>query len=544
MTSSRFAIRRRGDIASARHVEPGSVLDLHEREEYFLEFPNPLSATERLRLEEVGGELLSDRVALLSFSNFVGRANLFDVAVNVRTTKLAAADVASMLQEITRVGSSLAFGGIAPLEFPRAGSTSSTGAIPYHQLQILRTCTLESPVGTRLTDWLDTVSRNPTRRLETDRPTVPIGSISRLDHRAIRMAFSRFDRLASVDPATSMAASPLAHALRFGEPPRDHLPVKLCVPRGRLSFDTPENRFVKHVLLECLAVAQRFSSERRIHASVRSDCLRIASSLESALSAPHLAEAGRLNGFTSPSQALLKSDGYRDLLLFWDEWTRPVTLPFNAKDVKKMLQGRDIATLYEYWTYATILDCVAKEFPSARIPRRVEVVRSELGESARPGFSVQFTPEVKLTFNRAFSRSRGDSYSAHFRPDVVLDVNGDLFVFDAKYRLSRLDAFQSEETDNGPHRLGSTYKADDLHKMHAYRDALHRVRAAVAVYPGSQFAFFERDGELRSAPTCIETLDGVGAIPLQPDCEQTKVSLRQFVSAALFGVARSTALSA
>jgi hypothetical protein len=56
----------------------------------------------------------------------------------------------------------------------------------------------------------------------------------------------------------------------------------------------------------------------------------------------------------------------------------------------------------------------------------------------------------------------------------------------------------------------STFKRDDVYKMHTYRDALSHVHTALAVFPGTDTGpTLYGDGELGS-------IGGVGAVPLAP----------------------------
>jgi predicted component of viral defense system (DUF524 family) len=66
-----------------------------------------------------------------------------------------------------------------------------------------------------------------------------------------------------------------------------------------------------------------------------------------------------------------------------------------------------------------------------------------------------------------------------------------------------------DEPDEQPRQQG-TFKPNDLHKMHTYRDAIGGAFAAVAVYPGNERRFYP--------PTTADfaTRGGVGAIPLRP----------------------------
>ena len=81
-------------------------------------------------------------------------------------------------------------------------------------------------------------------------------------------------------------------------------------------------------------------------------------------------------------------------------------------------------------------------------------------------------------YNLRFAAGSTDgrlSSSLPLRPDIVVAVPGSgglvLHVLDAKLRVDGVTG---------------TFKADDLVKMHAYRDALPDVRSAVVLYPGQR----------------------------------------------------------
>ena len=148
--------------------------------------------------------------------------------------------------------------------------------VPYHQLQYLRHMTINERVGQRLQDWLGAIERSPTRRFEPERPVVSLDRVRRLDHRAVQSIFSRLERLVPVPAEVAIAGNPLAQKLTFGSPARTHFPAKVAAPRGRLSFDTPENRFVKHVMGDCLALVYRFVDHPRLHDGLKADCRTIA----------------------------------------------------------------------------------------------------------------------------------------------------------------------------------------------------------------------------------------------------------------------------
>jgi hypothetical protein len=500
-----------------------ALVAFEEQVEYVLSFEAPLSPRDAQRLRDLGGALLDTNLALLSFGNFVGRAELAQVAINVESHKLAGGGVSRLLQEISELASTLVFGWRAPIGFQAATDKTRQAPVPYHQLQLLRRLMLAAESGRRLQDWLSLIERHPTRRIEPERPVLPVDRVRRLDHRAVQSIFSRLDRLVPIPSSVPILSSPLATNLTFGTPPKPHFPSHVAAPRGRLSFDTVENRFVKHVVRECLALVYRFVDHPKLYEGLKSDCRKMLGILENAASCAYLDEAGVLSSFRTPSQALAKANGYREIFSFWSDFTRHVSLPATAAETNRLLDGRDMAKLYEYWVFLKLFEAVARLTPgfTTGIPK---VERDELGESLSIAVKSTLGPDIAIRFNATFKRSDHTAYSTPLRPDVSLKVGREVHVFDAKYRLNRFDAAETDSDDDG-----ATYKRADLYKMHSYRDAINCVKTAFVVYPGTEFVFFERSGMKRVAARDIDFADGVGAVPMRPDSEEASIGLLELL---------------
>jgi predicted component of viral defense system (DUF524 family) len=110
------------------------------------------------------------------------------------------------------------------------------------------------------------------------------------------------------------------------------------------------------------------------------------------------------------------------------------------------------------------------------------------------------------------------------RPDYVWErTDGRLIVLDAKFRLDNLG--QLATTSNGDTQgVSAKAKDADLVKMHAYRDAIGGVTAAIVLYPGSEPGFWNVNGTMTKmlgiADVIAGDLHGVGAIPLRPTMAQ------------------------
>ncbi len=105
--------------------------------------------------------------------------------------------------------------------------------------------------------------------------------------------------------------------------------------------------------------------------------------------------------------------------------------------------------------------------------------------------------------------------------------NKGLHLFDAKFKVDRLDVVMSVNRDDEDVRDAAderrgTFKRGDLYKMHTYRDAIPCARSVWILYPGTDTRFFNdlEKQTISSAESLPSIVQGVGAIPFLPDEEQ------------------------
>lgn len=507
MTAAFTYRKRRSDLAP-QEARQGEMVLLEENAEYLLEFQSASSRT-IAQLSLMGAELLTDRLWTIRFRNFVGSIELAGVSLEVLSQKIDASGVTSLLEQVSRLASQLVFGWRSPVRFTGSRSNIAKAPVLYHQLQLLRTNMLEEQPGNRLQDWLDWIERHPTRKLHQDRPLISIDRVRHMDNRTFRSIFSHLDRLAVVPSESTKGRLPLAAALTFGQPPQAHFPTKVTAPKGNLSFDTQENRFVKHAISECLTIVRRFLDHPKLHQQVKNDCREMLAALEQIFRLNFIRDAEPLTSFSGPSQALMKLEGYREVFLFWNKLQAHVSLPVNPEETQFLLEGKDISRLYEYWVFLKVLEATITATGANLNEGTTLVEHHELGTSIVVGLQTSVGTTV-VRFNATFARSASTSYSTPLRPDVVVEHNGNRYAFDAKYRLGNF-------TENLDGDFSGDYNREDLYKMHTYRDAIHHLKAAFVVYPGTDFMFFDRSaGRQTNSNNLPRNLDGVGAIPLRP----------------------------
>ena len=128
---------------------------------------------------------------------------------------------------------------------------------------------------------------------------------------------------------------------------------------------------------------------------------------------------------------------------------------------------RDVASLWEFWAFFALVEHLENALGERAILHAPTHEKRGLLPASRAVFGSGI-----LDYNVA-----PDSYSTPLRPDFLWRGEGANVAFDAKFRS------QIEE---------NAFNGGDLHKMHAYRDALN-IRAAIALHPGHKTRFFDRD---------------------------------------------------
>jgi hypothetical protein len=144
------------------------------------------------------------------------------------------------------------------------------------------------------------------------------------------------------------------------------------------------------------------------------------------------------------------------------------------------------------------------------------------GEIIRKGAYLQYEGGPTLWFNWEATGSFGlseigddlenytprTSSSGLLKPDIVIEQGHRRLVLDAKYKGQRGNGFYGAQDDG----TIQTPKAEDLNKMHAYRDAIAGVEGAFALFPGAESRVYPTHGATRS-------WEGVGALALRPDLD-------------------------
>lgn len=479
-------------------------------------------------LPRASGEPFRYRV---NFGDYIGRLTLDGVDVTVCSPKLDEEGFDALLGQITSRVAELPFDFGSPTFVPFAREALQGRDLLHHALLYLRWAAWYTTPS--LGELWASVCAEPHRQLIREVRTVPLWEARTVSPRTLEGIVADSSTWCPVAGNTRLAATDLARSLNVGG--TAYLPATVTEPSVRTSVDTAENRFVKHFLELASDLVDRVASllgTQPSDSSLQRDAVSLAQELRTMAGTAWLSEVGEMQRFPSHSQVMQKRFGYREILRHYLALVLASRYPLAAADISRIVETKSASTLYEYWTFFEFAEALG-----GLLGRPTEAVKTT--ESSP--FSSSLSEKIKLTFpststglpvelwyNRTFSRSgsASHSYSVSLRPDITLRVGSNLHLFDAKFRVDQFDisvdeSIAEEEAEARGTVTRGWFKHADIHKMHAYKDAIgregERVESVWVLYPGTEFAFFGEDGrKVESAAELPEAPRGVGAIPMMP----------------------------
>ncbi|BFG70009.1 hypothetical protein KACHI17_08900 [Sediminibacterium sp. KACHI17] len=323
----------------------------------------------------------------------------------------------------------------------------------------------------------------------------------------------------------------------------DTLPERITTTRKKDSVDTPENRFIKHVLENFLQFCTGINDKAKEfgHKKMETESDLMIREIESQLHHTFFKDISRPTTLKLNSPVLQRKEGYREVLRVWLMFDLAAKLIWKGGDDIYSGGKKDVATLYEYWLFFKLLDLFQSLFEIE--PKDI----SDLIKETPDGLSLQikqgeFTAlqgiydsgsrrlNIRFNYNRSFSGKKkypdSGSWTSTLRPDYTLSFwpfgitedeaeKQELIVhvhFDAKYKIANLSDFLEQNTitdldeEKVENRKG-IYKNADLLKMHAYKDAIRRTGGAYVLYPGDKSI---------NQKGFHEIIPGLGAFPVKP----------------------------
>jgi predicted component of viral defense system (DUF524 family) len=352
---------------------------------------------------------------------------------------------------------------------------------------------------------LQGIRGRPHQRLTTDPELVRLHEVRQID----RESMVRMLRAGHPSPVA------LAGNIERMTPLQRLRPDRVWQQIPAETFDTPENRFV---LAVCRRMLSTVHSLRRaawygrpcVDALTRRHIDDVAAHLSMLTIDDRFAPLGPMVVAPAQSRVLQRRDGYRELAMLWQLFQlsrRPL-----FEQVQNAIDLRNIADLYEFWVWFELIDRIRE------ITGKEPVHLPVFGEFGAPGWQsrTRFEGYGTLHYNKEY---RGYS-GIWLRPDYVWErPDGSLIVMDAKFRMHSPTEIIDAEGGVSNDPVAQRAKSDDLQKMHAYRDAIRGVNAAVVLYPGNVAVFRNTDREhltVDLAGLLTGEVEGIGAIPMNP----------------------------
>lgn len=381
-----------------------------------------------------------------------------------------------------------------------------------------------------------------------------IRSIRRFSQKGLRQIASRSNRI-KLEPDHHLVKN-------YG---LTSIPTKIESYNKTESVDNPENRFIKHALevfhFFCESCELKFKKDSKAELEAST----LSNTISNLLNQSFFKDISRPTTLKLNSPVLQRKSGYRQVLNAWMKFDLAAKLVWHGGENVYKAGKKDIATLYEYWLFFTLLDLLRDIFniEPKEIDQLLKFDKNHIGVNLKQGHSIALDGtydsesrklKIQFSYNRSFGGGKtypdAGSYTTTLRPDYTLTIWPESMTkkdaelsemithihFDAKYKVKNfyelVSKSQGEElTDEENEKLikeeekelkSGNFKNQDLLKMHAYKDAIRRTGGAYVLYPG--------EGKNEPFRGFHELIPGLGAFVIKPNKEEKdKKALRGFI---------------
>ena len=520
------------DIFLDKHIkQPLDSLELEENVTYYIKLkvhdPNVIE-------KEIGfGQcrqfiewLPENRVGKVTFRDVAGGVNLFGLTYDVKSTKflrdLSGSDqLKHLLKDISEYSSTLIFSPAQPASFQYNKDPQKITNNIFYIYKYLSSRLFHDGKDS-LQFLLNFILSNPHFNQRTTPAYIPTFSAKRLNHSSFQRVAEKLLNSETIPPGHELCETPFIANLPTLDDGSKLLPKDIYSVTNFISYDTPENRFLKYFLLWCQEIFLNIYNCYTHIYQISESCEKSLKVIRKYLNNPFFLNIGTFSFLPTNSPVFANRVGYREIFLhymkcrsqpkFFDGYLSDM---FNAMSIKK------ISTLYEYWVFFRI----AKEFFGSGATLAVLGSYPEDG-SLKYGLKIS-SGQAALFYNKTYKHSPNESYNFNLRPDISLEITkGDQkkrFYFDAKYSQS---AINDEPI--------IVYKNPNVIKMLSYLEAISESEFAAIVYPGTKFVFYSKifkDGNnIENKPERVTNFKGVGALPLSPNHAESNEIFRAFMS--------------
>ena len=351
---------------------------------------------------------------------------------------------------------------------------------------------------------------------------------------------------------------------------------KYMIRSKSLNHNTPENRFIKHILItskRSLSQIHQLVTKQFPKSLALDDIDKWNRQITNQLQGSFLASVTNPEPLLGESLVLQQRLGYSKVYRIWNELKFYLDF-FNSN---REFNLRSIDQLYEIWTFIEVkkvlseLGFVEQEF-KRKVIFKPGNFQQELKDGQGSAYHLLHGDGTKIEisheprFGKSIKKKLLKSYTTVNKPDIMVHVKFPnkkqlIWLFDAKYRVYKKGDPKSEGNDYDEHELNQRgsmdlVPPDALNQMHRYRDVLihetkdgDKIRPIVGgfcLYPGYypvqrywEKASAERNGmlgreQIQEFPYSdyINNV-GIGAFPMLPG--QTNQWLKDYFKSQLLG---------
>ena len=274
------------------------------------------------------------------------------------------------------------------------------------------------------------------------------------------------------------------------------LVTKALSPDKEITYDTPENRYVKQILFSTIRRLRSFlkrykSLWRDTDEDIVNKVNKMIDELDRRLTRSFLSEIGEFQSASGFSLVFAMAPGYQSLYRYYLILQKGLSISGDFFDVSI----KDLAQLYEYWCFIKL---------NSLLKDKYELVSQDIIRANRSGLFVTLVkgngskveyriPQSDEKIILAYNQKESQVPTVPQKPDNILKLvkNGSdvqyEYIFDAKYRInpSLEGSFYNNRisTIPGP-------EIDDINTMHRYRDAIVYEHQADPVFERTMFGAY------------------------------------------------------
>ena len=475
--------------------ETNNEISVDEWQTYYIQSINNKILNERLFNNR--GHLIDSNIGELFFKNSIGKSKFEKLDFIVNSSKLSSSEFEELLKTVDSKISNLTFS----YNVSGVGSKVTRKKQNLQQNEYLKFKYSAQFFEVHLKPWLESIIKEPHQLSLSKREYEKLELTPYIDEESMVEVFSGLSQF-----TPSIKSSSLSKKLVFNG--REHLPIEISHGLEFDTFDNIENRFIKFLvdnLSKLINVCKDKYDIVSNHMLEDIDIITIKKSLWYYSNRSILRDCKKINYIPFSSQVIQKKTPYNKALRFYQDMNSLPVILFSENTYDEILELKKIDKLYEYYCFfklEEILDDILNSY-NKNIDYK-EVINGNSVILSSPEISYQNSnKKVTLYFQKGYRKGVG-TYSVSLDPDFSIEIVDlitnelEILVLDSKFKTK--------------HEL---VKSEDIHKMHAYKDAIFNCNFAIALFPGSNNVFY---------PESLTSLySGVGAFVLKPNFAYTEL---------------------